>query len=100
MKRTIIVLLSTMLLITGCGATNASNTDTDPSIGVNVSSDNTKDDKQSSDLPIYMKEFVDPDTGVHYLMYSDYNYLYKVGSSGITPRLNSDGTIMVTPKEE
>lgn len=30
-------------------------------------------------------EFVDPDTGVHYW------YLYK---GGITPRLNSDGSIM------
>lgn len=100
MKRTIIALLSTILLITGCGTTNASNTNTDPSVDTNVLSNNPKDNKQSSDLPIYMKEFIDPDTGVHYLMYSDYNYLYKVGSSGITPRLNSDGTIMVTPKEE
>lgn len=30
-------------------------------------------------------EFIDPDTGVHYL------YLYK---GGITPRLNSDGSVM------
>lgn len=39
-------------------------------------------------------EFIDPDTGVHYWIYS-----HKVpygGMGGMTPRLNSDGTIMVT----
>lgn len=33
----------------------------------------------------YVYEFIDSDTGVHYL------YLYK---GGITPRLNSDGSVM------
>lgn len=32
-------------------------------------------------------EFVDPETGVHYLRSVRY---------GITPRLNSDGTVMIT----
>lgn len=39
-------------------------------------------------------EFIDSDTGVHYLIYS-----HKVsygGTGGITPRLNSDGTVMIT----
>lgn len=39
-------------------------------------------------------EFIDPDTGVHYWIYS-----HKVpygGMGGMTPRLNSDGTVMVT----
>ena len=39
-------------------------------------------------------EFVDPDTGIHYWIYS-----HKVGyggMGGMTPRLNSDGTVMVT----
>ena len=35
-------------------------------------------------------EFIDPDTGVHYWIYSHYN------EGGMTPRLNSDGTVMVT----
>ena len=38
-------------------------------------------------------EFVDPDTGVHYWIYS-----HKAGyggMGGMTPRLNSDGSIMV-----
>lgn len=39
-------------------------------------------------------EFIDPDTGVHYLVYSHYNG-GNAGMGGITPRLNSDGTIMV-----
>ena len=38
-------------------------------------------------------EFVDPDTTVHYLVYSRKNN--NAGMGGITPRLNSDGTIMV-----
>lgn len=35
-------------------------------------------------------EFIDPDTGVHY-------WIYAYGETGgMTPRLNSDGTVMVT----
>lgn len=33
-------------------------------------------------------EYVDPDTGVHYIKSNS-------SSSGFTPRLNSDGTVMV-----
>lgn len=41
-------------------------------------------------------EFVDPDTGVHYWIYShEHGY---AGMGGMTPRLNTDGTIMVTGK--
>lgn len=39
-------------------------------------------------------EFVDPDTGVHYWIYS-----HKAGyggMGGMTPRLNADGTVMIT----
>lgn len=39
-------------------------------------------------------EFVDQDTGVHYLIYSC--RLSNAGMGGITPRLNSDGTVMTT----
>lgn len=34
-------------------------------------------------------DYVDPDTGVHYLVYCGYR------KGGITPRLNPDGSIMV-----
>ena len=45
-----------------------------------------------------MYEFIDPQTGVHYWVYShDGGY---DGAGGITPRLNADGTIMVTPVTE
>ena len=37
-------------------------------------------------------EFVDPDTGVHYWIYS-HSEGYS-GMGGITPRLNSDGSII------
>lgn len=39
-------------------------------------------------------EFVDPDTKVHYWIYS-HSSGYS-GMGGITPRLNSDGTVMIT----
>lgn len=39
-------------------------------------------------------EFVDPDTGVHYWIYS-HSGGYS-GMGGMTPRLNSDRTVMVT----
>ena len=38
-------------------------------------------------------EFIDPDTGVHYWIYS--HSAGYAGMGGITPRLNSDGSIMV-----
>lgn len=41
-----------------------------------------------------MYEFVDPDTGVHYWIYSHEDGY--AGMGGIIPRLNSDGTVMVT----
>lgn len=39
-------------------------------------------------------EFIDPDTGVHYWIYS-HKVMYG-GAGGMTPRLNSDGTVIVT----
>lgn len=39
-------------------------------------------------------EFVDPDTGVHYWIYSHKAGYASMG--GMTPRLNSDGTVMIT----
>ena len=41
-----------------------------------------------------IREFVDQDTGVHYLIYSC--KLSNAGMGGITPRLNPDGTVMTT----
>ena len=40
----------------------------------------------------HVKEFIDPDTGVHYLVWRDgYGY-----GGGMSVRYNADGTIMVT----
>lgn len=38
-------------------------------------------------------DYVDPETGVHYLIYSHKSY--NAGMGGITPRLNPDGSIMI-----
>ena len=38
--------------------------------------------------------YVDPETGVNYLIYNDYH------AAGITVRLNADGTPYVTPVNE
>ncbi len=42
-------------------------------------------------------DYVDPDTGVHYLIYT--HKAYNAGMGGITPRLNPDGSIMVDEVE-
>lgn len=39
-------------------------------------------------------EFIDTDTSVHYWIYS--HNAYYGGTGGMTPRLNSDGTVMIT----
>jgi len=41
-------------------------------------------------------DYTDPETGVHYLIYSEHQY--SSGMGGITPRLNPDGSIMVEKK--
>ena len=46
----------------------------------------------------YMYEFIDHETGVHYLVYS-FQDVHN-GAGGITPRLNADGSVMVTPVTE
>lgn len=40
-----------------------------------------------------ISDYVDPETGVHYLVFFGYN-----GRGGITPRLNPDGSYMVDPQ--
>lgn len=39
----------------------------------------------------YVYEWIDKDTGVHYWIYSETG-----GPGGMTPRLNADGSVMVT----
>ena len=58
--------------------------------GVETTKDNNIEKIYNSD----MYEFIDPDTGVHYWIYS-----HKAGyggMGGMTPRLNPDGTVMIT----
>lgn len=38
--------------------------------------------------------YVDPETGVNYLIYNDYH------AAGITVRLNADGTLYITPVDK
>jgi lipoprotein len=64
-------------------------------VGCSVSEIETTDNASITEIrnpSIY--EFVDKDTGVHYWIYSQ--RLTKGGMGGITPRLNSDGTVMTT----
>lgn len=42
-------------------------------------------------------DYTDPETGVHYLIYSEDQY--HAGMGGITPRLNPDGSIMVEKRK-
>lgn len=43
-------------------------------------------------------DYTDPETGVHYLIYSEDQY--NAGMGGITPRLNPDGSNMVEKTEK
>jgi len=64
-------------------------------VGCSVSEIETTDNASITEIrnpSIY--EFVDQDTGVHYLIYSC--KLSNAGMGGITPRLNPDGTVMTT----
>ncbi len=64
-------------------------------VGCNVSETETTGNASITEINgsnIY--EFVDQDTGVHYLIYSC--KLSNAGMGGITPRLNPDGTVMTT----
>lgn len=62
-------------------------------VGCNVSqTSNEWKAEEVNNNDIY--EFIDPDTGVHYWIYSRSGGY--AGMGGITPRLNSDGTVMIT----
>ena len=81
-KRMLLVVFCMMLLVilVGCSLEDfESNSEVTP-----VSSDILTSDGYSD-----ICDYVDPDTGVHYLIF----YGYRKG--GITPRLNPDGSVMV-----
>lgn len=80
--------------ITGCNIELEEKTNDTPK---SVSNEKKKDDTFESVPNKSIYEFIDPDTGVHYWIYSrDCGYS---GMGGMTPRLNADGSVMVTPKE-
>lgn len=85
-KRMLLVVFCMMLLVilVGCSLADfESNSEVTP-----VSSDILFSDGYSD-----IGDYVDPDTGVHYLIF----YGYRKG--GITPRLNPDGSVMVDEAE-
>lgn len=76
------------LLVFGLAATTL--TGCSNPTGVETTKDNNIEKIYNSDI----YEFIDPDTGVHYWIYS-----HKAGyggMGGMTPRLNPDGTVMIT----
>lgn len=81
MKKKLMIFLTATILtfsLVGCNVPE----------GTETSSSGTTSKIYNSDI----YEFVDPDTGVHYWIYS-HGESYK-GMGGITPRLNSDGSVM------
>lgn len=83
MKKKFLILLLCICMcfgLLGCSMSHGTQTSNE----VNTSKINNDD--------IY--EFIDSDTGVHYWIYSHSGGYCGMG--GITPRLNSDGTIMTT----
>ena len=57
-------------------------------VGTETSASGTTSKIYNSDI----YEFVDPDTGVHYWIYSHKDGY--AGMGGMTPRLNADGSVM------
>lgn len=83
MKKKIIAVVSGLTLCFGMtGCTSSS--------GVQSGDDGNTTKIYNSDF----YEFIDPETGVHYWVYS--HGAGYTGMGGMTPRLNSDGTVMVT----
>ena len=85
MKKILYILLLCVCMcfvLVGCDVPQAQETETNNNGSI--------EKIQNSDI----FEFVDPDTGVHYWIYS-HETAYG-GMGGMTPRLNSDGTVMVT----
>lgn len=70
------------LLVFGLAATTL--------VGCSNPTDNNIEKIYNSDI----YEFIDPDTGVHYWIYSHKEGYGGMG--GMTPRLNPDGTVMIT----
>ena len=97
----------TVLFTAGCTSTNSRYT---ASNNAEINTENQIQEEFSEEIvkqdvvrkvPDYLEcftsaniyDYVDPDTGVHYLVFRDTSY--QSGRGGITPRLNSDGTLMV-----
>lgn len=70
------------LLVFGLAATTL--------VGCSNPTDNNIEKIYNSDI----YEFIDPDTGVYYWIYSHKEGYGGMG--GMTPRLNPDGTVMIT----
>ena len=88
MKKKLMIFLTATILtfsLVGCSVPE----------GIETSNEGTETSNSGATSNIYnndIYEFVDPDTGVHYWIYS-HSEGYS-GMGGITPRLNSDGSIM------
>ena len=88
MKKKLMIFLTATILtfsLVGCSVPE----------GTETSNEGTETSNSGATSKIYnndIYEFVDPDTGVHYWIYS-HSEGYS-GMGGITPRLNSDGSIM------
>lgn len=86
MKRILLLALLICFCLRRCSALN----------DIDAKLDNTVTTEKPEISEIYdsnIYEYVDKETGVHYLIYS-----YKggyAGMGGITPRLNADGSVMV-----
>ena len=88
MKKKLMIFLTATILtfsLVGCSVPE----------GTETSNEGTETSNSGATSKIYnndIYEFVDPDTGVHYWIYS-HSEGYS-GMGGMTPRLNSDGSIM------
>lgn len=90
-----ILLMATMATaITGCSNQNET---TESSEALVNPADHKRHDIYASDINKNIFEYVDPETGVHYLL-----FIRKEGyggMGGITPRLDKSGQVMIDKEE-
>lgn len=104
MKKRVLMIVIIAIAILGLMACGTDVKVAEASVQSDVQETNTKgNDKDGKMTSLYgnhtlsdgdnVYDWVDPDTGVHYLIYSYMSY--GAGAGGITPRLTRDGHYMV-----
>lgn len=92
---TILLMTTIATAITGCSDQNET---TESSEILTSPTDHERHDIYASDINKNISEYVDPETGVHYLLFIRKDVYGGMG--GITPRLDKSGQVMIDKEEQ